>query len=263
MMKKKFHFTVDCDWIPNSERALPRLFSIIEELNLKPTFFLTGKFAKEYNEFTSEIFKRGYEIGCHGLNHGLDPHENFGEKQSYDNKKRYLAESTEIIEKIIGCKPIIFRAPRFQISNNTFSILSELDYRIDSSLAVKRFDFGLGTMNNAKNIYKKNETFFIYDSILEIPPSAFILPLNMRLIRIFGVKIAAKILNLVKMKSNLIVFYLHPAEFVSTAELKYPILEKSFYNNCGSHNFELLESFLISVLEENLISEKMSVHLER
>lgn len=262
-MKKNFHFTVDCDWIPNSEKALPEILSLIEKYKLKPTFFLTGKFALKYREHVKDICARGYEIGSHGLRHGLDPYENYGVSERYETKRYNLNKSTDIIDSVTGIKPTIFRAPRFCISNDTFKILHELEYRIDSSIAVNRFDFGIGTMNSLKYFFKKNHSHRISDQILEVPPSAFILPLNMRLIRIFGVGFAKYFFNIVKSLSCNIVFYLHPAEFISETELIYPYKEKEFYTNCGPHNLTYLDMFLDFIINKNVKSEPISTHLNK
>ena len=205
---------------------------------------------------------RNYEIGSHGLNHGLDSKENFGGNVSYSVQKKLLSKSSEIINKATGCYPTLFRSPMLHISDDTFKVLSELNYKIDSSIPVRRFDFGFGYVNNIRHISKSNTIYTINNSILEIPPSAYIFPLNMRLLRVFGVEFAIRIFNIIRRKSNFIVFYLHPAEFVSINELDYPHDVKRFYKTCGPHNYQKLESFLIKVFDKNVLSNNMSAQLE-
>lgn len=260
-MSTIFHFTIDCDWIPNSEKSLPEIFRIISKFNIKPTFFLTGKFALECKEYVEEMKHRNYEIGSHGFCHGLDATENFGRMVSYNEQKRILTESSEIINKVAGIDPYIFRAPKLNISSQTFKVLKDLNYKIDSSIPAKRFDFGLGSINHFDYINKKNEPFLVNNSILEIPPSAFILPLNMRLLRVLGAKFALKIFEVVHLTTNVIVFYVHPAEFVSASGIKYPKTDNRFYKNCGALHFDALEEFLENVFNKNIISQNMADHL--
>jgi peptidoglycan/xylan/chitin deacetylase (PgdA/CDA1 family) len=261
--EKIFHFTVDCDWITNSEKALPRLFDIIEKFNIQPTFFLTGKFVEENSEFVNEMVNRKFEIGCHGMKHGLDPDEDFGEHVPYEVQKRNIIKSSEIIQKATGVRPVIFRAPNLHISDVTFRILAELGFKIDSSIPVRRFDFGFGCTNKLRHLLKRNSTFFINDSILEIPPSAFIFPLNMRLLRSFGVKCAVEIVNKIKSKSDFIMFYMHPAEFMPMDEVEFPAVHRSFYKTCGNQNYSLLELFLSKAMHNNYHPGNITSHVKR
>lgn len=190
------------------------------------------------------------------MNHGKDPFESFSDSVNIEQQRKLLVESTEIIEKLSGITPEIFRAPRMQISDKTFTILHELGYRKDSSITSGRFDFGLGSVNNFKHFKLSPHPYNIKTAdpniqILEIPPSAYILPLNMRLLRIFNLKIVEKILSIIALKTDNIVFYLHPTEFVKPTEMQIPSEENhSFFKNCSSYNFKKLEAFI------NLINRK-------
>jgi hypothetical protein len=259
-----FHFTVDCDWIPNTERNLPRIFELIEKFGIEPTFFITGKFAEDYGDYVLEMKRRNWEIGSHGLKHGLDPEENFSERVSYDKQWRLLSDSTGIIEKVTGMMPVIFRAPRLKISDHTFKILTELKYKIDSSIPVRRFDFGFGSISNTKHLNKGNSSFYINDSLLEIPPSALFFPMNMRLVRLIGAMATANLISLIKRSSDVVVFYVHPLEFLKSSDLNYvPIDCKQYLKSCGPQNFGLLEEFLGKVMDGGMKTTKMMDHLDR
>lgn len=256
-----FHFTLDCDWIPHSHKALPRLFDMIERIGLRPTFFLTGRFAEDYGEFVQEMIHRGYEIGSHGLNHGLDYEENFGKRTSYEKQKKLLTESTEIIARVSGAVPRLFRAPNLEISKVTFDVLRELHYQIDSSIAVRRFGLGFGRINHIHHALKPNMTYWIDKSLLEIPPSAYIFPLNMRLLRLFGNTIAGGIVDRIVREANALVFYVHPAEFLAKDEIEFNQKEKYFYKTTGAQQYERLESFIGMVLSRSVLPQYMSSHL--
>ncbi len=254
MVKKKFHFTIDLDWIPGSEKSMGRIFELIELYNIKPTFFFTGRFAENYPDILSECVIKKYQIGNHGWAHGKDSNENFGSNVDIDIQRKLLYKSMEVIEKISGIRTNIFRAPRMIISNTTFQLLNELNYKIDSSIASRRFDFGFGSINSLKHFQSPQQPYYIQKKgmskkILEMPPSSFFFPLNMRLLRTFNFWIVEKILNNIERNTASIVFYLHPTEFVFAHDMEIPKGENmNFYKNCSPKNFKKLEHFLQIVL---------------
>lgn len=242
-MKKQFHFTIDCDWIPNSQKSLPKIFELTEKYKLSPTFFITGKFALQYGEYVKEMAIRNYQIGAHGWAHGIDAEENFGINASFDVQKKLLIDAAEAIEKVSGIVPQSFRAPRLEICETTFRVLEELKFEIDSSIPARRFDFGFGSNNSISNLFKSSGSYSI-GNINEITPSAFVFPLNMRFIRKFGARAGVNLFNFIKKIDTHIVFYLHPAELVNKEELIYSDKECAFYQDCGARHFASLEHFI-------------------
>ncbi len=248
-MSKKFIFSIDLDWIPGSEQSMEKIFSIIEKHHIKPTLFFTGKFALNYPDILIESVKRGYEIGNHGWKHGVDSSENFSNQVSHDKQRKLLIKSTEAIEKISGVRSKIFRAPCMSISKQTFNVLSELNYDIDSSIPARRFDFGAGSINNLQHFMSSRSPYYIKNDlnkpIFEIPPTSLILPMNMRLIRSMQPNILKYWIKLVSVSTNTLVFYLHPTEFVKPEYMQIPNSENmQFFKSCSPDNFELLEKFL-------------------
>jgi peptidoglycan/xylan/chitin deacetylase (PgdA/CDA1 family) len=261
-MSKVFHFTVDCDWIPGSQTALPGLFDLIESFNLRPTFFLTGSFAREYHEYVEEIVRRGYETGCHGLNHGLDSYENFGCKADLELRRNLLAEATGVVEKYSSQPPRLFRAPRLCMAESTFPVLSDLGYSIDSSIPARRYDLGFGSVNNPINLFRSGSMTYVNGTILEIPPTALVVPLNMRMLRTVGQAFFIMIANTLFTITDTVVFYLHPAEFVLPSDMSLPRRNESFFRTCRPGNFRLLEAFIHALEGKNIRYEYMSKHLD-
>ncbi len=262
--RKIFHFTVDCDLINGSEIALQRLYGIIEKFNLRPTFFISGKFAEDNEQLIREMVYRNYEIGMHGWKHGNDVNENFGSRITRENKKNLLAMATKTIYGITHKKLEIFRAPKNKIDIETFELLARMNYHIDSSVPSRRCDCGFGTVNSVRYFLKSTRPFFIFDQIFEIPPSAFVLPINMRLVRSFGPDFAAYLARLTSLFSGCLVFYIHPAEFVSPDQMIIPKDEpnKMFYKSCGEQNFDSLEHFIKKILRAGFWSCDMKTHYE-
>jgi hypothetical protein len=259
---KYLHFTIDCDFIPNSNLVFDELLMFIEHNKLRPTFFLTGNFTKEYPKL-SEKLADDYEIGCHGLDHGMSLKESFDSQFSYSEKFACLKEATSLIEKNTGIKPIIFRAPNLKISEDTFSILKELDYKIDSSIPSNRFDFWAGNINNMKYLRFPYRPNYLPNGIFEIPPSALIFPLNMRFVKIFGINTLLNFINNFLADRQTLVFYLHPAELESNRNiLQYPKEKEYFYKGGGMHLLKHLQLLVDLLKSKEFISTTMTNHLE-
>jgi hypothetical protein len=259
---KYFHFTIDCDYIPNSHLVFDRLLDFVEYNKLNPTFFLTGKFAKDYPVLSRKLAIE-YEIGCHGLSHGLCVKESFDSQMSYSEKYTCLKEATFLIEKNTGVRPTIFRAPYLRISEDTFSTLKKLDYKIDSSIPSNRFDFGAGSINNIRYLNFSYKPTFLSNGILEIPPSALLLPLNIRFIKIFGVKALLCFISTFMVNRQTIVFYLHPAELESNRNvLQYPKEKEHYYKGGGMHLLKSLQLMIDYLKTKDFVSINMVNQLE-
>ncbi|MDO8735269.1 MAG: polysaccharide deacetylase family protein [Elusimicrobiota bacterium] len=50
-------------------KSTPQLLKILDEANVKATFFVVGKMAEKYPELVKEIHKRGHQIASHTYNH--------------------------------------------------------------------------------------------------------------------------------------------------------------------------------------------------
>jgi len=255
------HITVDIDWIPGSEQCFPRLFNLFERYNIRPTLFFAGNWALTNPELIMQAKDMGFEIGSHGMFHGLDDAELFGDTIPYDQQKSLISRATELIAKTIGEEPKIFRAPYLNISNTTFRVLGELGYKIDSSIPSRRFDFGCGSVCNVKHFLKPTMPFSVptpHGELFELPPSAFVLPFNMRLIRSFSEFFVNSFTTFLARVCTPLVFYMHPTELVCTKDMKMPInYAKGFFRDCGPHHFPALESFFEFISNQGLVSEYM------
>lgn len=264
-MTNYIHVSVDFDWIPGSQKSVQRLFELFQKYKLRPSLFFTGSFASAYPEIVQQAEQLGYEIGSHGMNHGLDPLENFGNQTPYNVQKELLGKCSEAIARITSVQPVMFRAPMLKISPITFELLCESGYQIDSSVPTRRFDFGAGSVSNLDYFAKPCKPYKIackQGSIIEIPPSAGILPLNMRLLRTFPFHFVQVFSSILARNCHPLVFYLHPAEFVAVSELTIPSgYWAGFYRNCGPHNFAVLERFLALLQIRGLASEYMASSL--
>jgi polysaccharide deacetylase family protein (PEP-CTERM system associated) len=114
--------------------ALPRqihvILDLLDELDVKATFFLLGLTVRRYGELAAEIPRRGHEVACHGNTH-RPVHT-----QSPDEFRRDVQTASELIENVTGRAPVGYRAPSFSINRDTlwaYEILADLGFRYDAS----------------------------------------------------------------------------------------------------------------------------------
>lgn len=99
--------------------GLPRLLDLIDEFQIRATFFVPGKTAEAYPEAIKEVLDRGHEIACHGYEY-----ENFS-LLGYEEQRERISKAVEAIEKAGGKKPEGFRAPIGDLMLKTLDIARE------------------------------------------------------------------------------------------------------------------------------------------
>jgi peptidoglycan/xylan/chitin deacetylase (PgdA/CDA1 family) len=264
---KQFFFTVDVDWIPGSDAGLRRLYDFCEEEKLASTLFITGRFAEKYPDVIREGVDRGCEVGTHGWDHGQDDGEDF-RTGSYEEQKKWMELSTAAVEKACGVRPRAFRAPNLSVSETTLRVLEELDYEYDSSVPAHRFDFFYGAVNHPRYFfapmqpYKPSRTNIGRrgDSpILEVPPSAFYLPMNMSSLRVLGTKAVRWAVRHIAARTPILVFYVHPVEFEAAENQVIPSSNPERYlKGLGPHNLEPVRELVTFARSLGYESAKLS-----
>ena len=112
-----------------SRVALPRIVRLMDEENITASFFFPAWSLKIAPEQAELILASGiHEIAVHGWIHELNT------ALDGETEKRLLRLSMETIEEISGVKPVGFRAPSWNHSPNTLSIVRELGFLYESSL---------------------------------------------------------------------------------------------------------------------------------
>lgn len=110
---------------------MDRIYKILDENNVKGTFFCVGWIAEKYPEVIKEISNRGYEIASHTRMHQLVY------SQSPNEFKVDVEHSIHTLENLTGKKVKYFRAPGFSLTEETkwaFETLVELGIEIDCSV---------------------------------------------------------------------------------------------------------------------------------
>jgi len=122
-----------------------RILTILDENNIKATFFVLGWIAEKYPDLVKYISDKGHDIGSHSYKHILIY------KSSPDRFKYDVLKSIDLIESIINKKVVSFRAPGFSITNSSLwslEILAEIGIKNDSSIfPAKRGHGGISKFN--------------------------------------------------------------------------------------------------------------------
>lgn len=109
------------------EVAVPRILELFDRYDLTCTFFIPGKVAEDWPETVQSIHDAGHEIGLHGYRH-RNPAD-----MSADEEAEDLERSIEVYEELIGERPVGYRSPAADLSNNSLDILRDKGILYESS----------------------------------------------------------------------------------------------------------------------------------
>ncbi len=122
-------------WVGKENRVdvgLSKALELLEERNVKATFFTLGAVAKSNSKSIRSIAEQGHEIASHTMYH----------EKIYDlAPSKFLKQEREcktILEDVSESRVQGFRAPYFSITNESLwalDILAELGYTYDSSIS--------------------------------------------------------------------------------------------------------------------------------
>lgn len=109
--------------------ALPRVVKLMDEQNIPATFFFPAWSLKLAPQQANVIQASGrHEIGVHGWIHELNT------ALDAATEARLLRQAVDEIEAITGTRPVGYRAPSWNHSPDTLSIVRDLGFLYESSL---------------------------------------------------------------------------------------------------------------------------------
>ncbi len=120
------------------ERNTDLILNILDEHNVKATFFILGWVAEHYPQLTKQIATQGHEIASHGYLHQRV------ELQDRDVYREDVRKGKKILEDQIGAEVLGYRAPSYSITRKTswaFDELLEAGFKYDSSIFPMQHDF--------------------------------------------------------------------------------------------------------------------------
>ncbi|WP_245157236.1 polysaccharide deacetylase family protein [Anaerovorax sp. IOR16] len=117
--EKKVAISFDASW--GNEHTKP-ILDILNEHQVKTTFFLVSLWIDKYPEDVLEISKNGHEIGNHSSTHPDMA------KLSEEQIKQELSSMADKVEKITGKRPVLFRPPFGSYNNKVIEICEDEGY---------------------------------------------------------------------------------------------------------------------------------------
>lgn len=109
---------------------VPHVLDLLDELELKITFFIVGKDAEseENRKYLRMIVDRGHEIGNHSYNH-----ESWLQAYTPFQIEEEIIKAETVIEHATGKKTTGFRGPGFSWSVDLLKVLEKRGYLFDAS----------------------------------------------------------------------------------------------------------------------------------
>lgn len=146
--------------------GLIKILQLLENYNIKGTFFCTGTVADQQPWAINLIENKGHEIACHSSNHERLYKLSFEEcKEIISTNKKTLEKRTQKSE-IIG-----FRAPYLKPPKYLFRILNDLGFKYDSSISTRK---RLQYYQRNKHGIQEFHPLDIY-TVFRLPLSSFLL----------------------------------------------------------------------------------------
>ncbi len=108
--------------------GIPRILKLLDEYNIKATFFIPAVSAELYSAEVQQIADAGHEIGRHGWIHEATP------TLQREDELMLMQRSLDTLERIGGERPVGIRTGSWEYSENTLELISELGLLYDSSL---------------------------------------------------------------------------------------------------------------------------------
>jgi hypothetical protein len=117
-------------WSTYLDRFIPQFLDVLDELDLKITFFVVGQDAviEKNTRALSMLSERGHEIGNHSFSH-----EPWLHLYSTEELRREVSSADSAITKATGLKPTGFRGPGYSFSPELIEVLMDLGYLYDAT----------------------------------------------------------------------------------------------------------------------------------
>lgn len=114
---KKVAISFDAAW---GADKTPQLLDILDQYNVKTTFFLVDFWMEKYPEMTKQIAAHGHEIQNHSATH---PHLN---SLAPEEIRHELEQTNTRIRELTGQEPQLFRPPFGEYNNTVLTIVKDL-----------------------------------------------------------------------------------------------------------------------------------------
>jgi len=226
--------------------ALPGILDLLKTEQVPANVFILAQLCSAYPSLPKEIADRGFNLGCHAMQHGLLCLSDF------ETQLREISESTRNLQEASGRKMTVFRAPNFSVNGDTLRCLEKTGYSIDSSVLPGRtmkhgrgyaYDFR-GAPTSPYHASLEEVTKHGGSKVLEMPATENPLnreaPIGGGYLNTKGVDKAVEAVLLADASPVVLVF--HPWEFVDLFA-RFPTLPRWTKKGCRD-NLPALSEFL-------------------
>ena len=138
--KKQIALTFDAGWLYENTDAL---LNLLDEYNIKATFFVRGLWVKDHPELAIEIVSRGHDLENHSLTHG------YMSTMTNAEVEKEISGTTDMIKETTGFLPNLFRPPYGEYDKRILRILKADGYLYTILWTVDSYDWA-EEMNGVK-----------------------------------------------------------------------------------------------------------------
>lgn len=121
------------------DETFHKLLDVLDQHELKGTFFCLGKLAEEFPYVLKQIVDRGHEIGCHSHQH------QWLNRMTAEEFREDTRSAIDALQQLTGKKVLSYRAPAFTIGESNkwaIEVLAECGIENDASIFPTRRAFG-------------------------------------------------------------------------------------------------------------------------
>jgi peptidoglycan/xylan/chitin deacetylase (PgdA/CDA1 family) len=126
-----------------STSELKWLINVVNQLEIKCTFFVVVKsfsIKEEFSTYLRSCLKNGHELALHGYRHVKNEFGYFYPVPMpfiplplFSRQKGYIEQAIMAFARLTGVRPLGFRAPFYLHNDLTIKVLSNLNFKYDSS----------------------------------------------------------------------------------------------------------------------------------
>lgn len=196
-----------------SVKGVKKILQLLDEMNIKVTFFCTTNFACIAPEIIQHIINANHEIASHGCDH-------------YCPKYEDIIKSKNILEEMFPINVYGYRQPRMQTSNiNNVHV----EYMYDASLNPTIIPGRYFNFRKPRTIFQDNDLIIIPSSTTPL----FRIPLFWLSLHHFPLFFYKLLLKITLNRDCYFNTYFHPWEFVNLAKLQKIRLPYIIKHNTG------------------------------
>jgi len=111
--------TINVDW---GEEFIPGMLDVMEEKNIKATFFVTGYWANKNQKLLRKISEMGHEIGNHGYSH------QHPKQLSQNELIELIKKNEELIYQISSQRSKLFAPPYGEVDERISNVAKSIGY---------------------------------------------------------------------------------------------------------------------------------------